>query len=44
MFGSGSANTQTAIAVAAIAFLALRWWLGRWHESWVVVAAITASC
>jgi undecaprenyl-diphosphatase len=37
--GSGSANTQTVIAVAAIAFLALRWWLGRWYESWVVVAA-----
>jgi membrane-associated phospholipid phosphatase len=40
VFGSGAANTQTAIAVAAVAFLLLRWWLGRWYESWVVVAAI----
>jgi len=40
VIGSGSANTQTAIAVAAVAFLLLRWWLGRWYESWVVVAAI----
>ena len=42
-FGSGSANTQTAIAVAAVAFLLLRWWLGRWYESWVVVAAIVGE-
>jgi PAP2 superfamily len=42
-FGSGSANTQTAIAVAAVAFLGLRWWLGRWYESWVVVAAIVGE-
>jgi undecaprenyl-diphosphatase len=41
--GSGSANTQTAIAVAAVAFFALRWWLGRWYESWVVVAAIVGE-
>jgi membrane-associated phospholipid phosphatase len=43
VFGSGSANTQTAIAVAAVAFLLLRWWLGRWYESWVVVAAIVGE-
>ena len=39
-FGSGAANTQTAVTVAAVAFFALRLWLGRWYESWVVVAAI----
>lgn len=38
--GSGAANTQTAIAVAVVAFFALRWWLGRWYESWVVATAI----
>ncbi len=43
VLGSGSANTQTAIAVAAVAFLLLRWWLGRWYESWVVVAAIVGE-
>ena len=43
VFGSGSANTQTAIAVAFAAFFLLRWWLGRWYESWVVVAAIVGE-
>jgi len=43
VFGSAVANTQTAIAVAVIAFLALRRWLGRWYESWVVVAAIVGE-
>jgi undecaprenyl-diphosphatase len=43
VFGSGSANTQTAIAVTVVAGLLLRWWLGRWYESWVVVAAIVGE-
>jgi undecaprenyl-diphosphatase len=43
VFGSGSANTQTAIAVAFAAFFLLRWWLGRWYESWVVAAAIVGE-
>lgn len=42
-FGSGAANTQTAIAVTAIAVLLLRWRLSRWYESWIVVAAITGE-
>ena len=42
-FGSGVANTQTAIAVTVIAVLFLRWRLGRWYESWIVVAAITGE-
>jgi undecaprenyl-diphosphatase len=42
-FCSGSANTQTAISVAVVAFVLLRWWLGRWYESWVVVAAIVGE-
>jgi len=29
--GSAAANTQTAIAVAVVAFFSLRWWLGRWY-------------
>lgn len=38
--GSGIANTQSAIAVTVVVVLVLRWRLGRWYESWVVVAAI----
>lgn len=38
--GSGLANTQTAIGVTIVVVLILRWRLGRWHESLVVVAAI----
>ena len=41
--GSGIANTQTAIAVTVVVVLLLRWRLGRWYESWVVVAAITGE-
>jgi undecaprenyl-diphosphatase len=43
LVGSGMANTQTAIAVTAVAVLFLRWRLGRWYEGWVVVAAITGE-
>ena len=38
--GSGIANTQTVIVVTLAVMLLLRWRLGRWYESWVVVAAI----
>ncbi|MGV8977781.1 MAG: phosphatase PAP2 family protein [Cellulomonas sp.] len=41
--GSGIANTQTAIAVTAVVVLLLRWRLGRWYESWIVVAAIAGE-
>src|SRR5450631_3485916 len=43
MFGSGLANTQTAIAVTVVVGLFLRWRLGRWYESWIVVAAIAGE-
>ena len=41
--GSGIANTQSAVAVTVVVVLILRWRLGRWYESWVVVAAITGE-
>jgi membrane-associated phospholipid phosphatase len=43
VFGSGLANTQTAIAVTVVVVLLLRWRLGRWYESWIVVAAIAGE-
>jgi undecaprenyl-diphosphatase len=43
MFGSGLANTQTAIAVTVVVVLFLRWRLDRWYESWIVVAAIAGE-
>jgi membrane-associated phospholipid phosphatase len=42
-FGSSLSDTAVCIAVAALAFGLLRWRLGRWHESWVVVIAITGE-
>ena len=42
-FGSGVANTQTAIVVGVVAFLLLRWWLGRWYESWVLAVALVGE-
>ena len=41
--GSGIANTQAAIAVTVVVVLLLRWRLGRWYESWIVVAAIAGE-
>jgi undecaprenyl-diphosphatase len=41
--GTGLSDTATAIVVAAVAVVVLRWRLGRWHESWVVVAAIAGE-
>jgi membrane-associated phospholipid phosphatase len=41
--GSGIANTQTAIAVTVVVVLLLRWRLGRWYESWVLVTAIVGE-
>ena len=43
MFGSGLANTTTAVVVTLVAGLLLRWRLGRWYESWIVVAAIAGE-
>ena len=43
LFGTDLARTQTVIAVAAAAALLLRWRLGRWHESFVVIAAVAGE-
>ena len=43
MFGSGLANTPAAVAVTVVVVLFLRWRLGRWYESWIVVAAISGE-
>jgi membrane-associated phospholipid phosphatase len=43
LFGTDLARTQTVIAVAAAAALFLRWRLKRWHESFVVIAAVTGE-
>ncbi len=42
-FGSGVVNTQTAMAVGVVAFLLLRWWLGRWYESWVLALTLVGE-
>ena len=43
MVGSGLANTSMAVAVTVVVVLFLRWRLGRWYESWIVVAAIAGE-
>jgi membrane-associated phospholipid phosphatase len=43
LFGTDMARTQTVIVVAAAAALFLRWRLKRWHESCIVVAAVTGE-
>jgi membrane-associated phospholipid phosphatase len=42
-WGSFLAETTTCIAVTAVAMLVLRWWLGRWRESMVVLVAIVGE-
>ena len=41
--GTGMAQTQTAIAVTVVVVLLLRWRLGRWYESWILVAAMVGE-
>jgi undecaprenyl-diphosphatase len=41
--GSRLADTGTAVGLTVVAVLALRWWLGRWRESLVVLAAISGE-
>ncbi|HEX5333516.1 MAG TPA: phosphatase PAP2 family protein [Cellulomonas sp.] len=41
--GSSISDTYTAIAVTVVVVLLLRWRLGRWFESWIVVAAIAGE-
>lgn len=43
LFGTDLARTQTVIAVAAAAALLLRWLLKRWHESFIVIAAVAGE-
>jgi membrane-associated phospholipid phosphatase len=43
LFGTDLARTQTVIAVAAAAALFLRWRLKRWHESFIVIAAVAGE-
>ena len=40
---SDLAKTMTAAAVAFVAFFALRLWLRRWYESWVLVIALAGE-
>lgn len=41
--GTRMADTVVALVVAAVAVVALRWWLGRWRESVIVVVAIVGE-
>jgi membrane-associated phospholipid phosphatase len=43
MFGADMAETQVAIAVTVVVVLLLRWHLGRWYESWIMVAAMVGE-
>jgi membrane-associated phospholipid phosphatase len=43
LFGTDLARTQTVIVVAAAAALFLRWRLRRWHESFIVIAAVAGE-
>jgi membrane-associated phospholipid phosphatase len=43
LFGTDLARTQTVIVVAAAAALFLRWRLKRWHESFIVIAAVAGE-
>jgi membrane-associated phospholipid phosphatase len=43
MFGTNMAETQVAIAVTVVVVLLLRWRLGRWYESWIMVAAMVGE-
>lgn len=41
--GTRMADTVVALVVAGVAVVALRWWLGRWRESVIVVVAIVGE-
>ena len=41
--GSYLAETVTCIALLVVMVLVLRWWLGRWRESWTLTAAIVGE-
>ncbi len=42
-YANDLANTQTVIAVTLVLALLLRWRLGRWYESWVIIAVMTGE-
>lgn len=42
-FGTSMATTDTAIAVTVVVVLFLRWRLGRWYESLVMIAAMAGE-
>jgi len=42
-FGTDMARTETVVVVAAIAALLLRWILGRWRESLILVTAVAGE-
>ena len=41
--GSYLAETVTCIAILVVLFFAFRWWLGRWRDSFVLLAAIVGE-
>jgi undecaprenyl-diphosphatase len=43
LVGTDMAQTETAIAVTVVVVLVLRWRLGRWYESWVLIAAMAGE-
>ncbi len=42
-WGSRLAETLTALVLLVLGALALRWWLGRWRESWALAIALTGE-
>ena len=43
MYGNDLANTKTVIAVTVVLALLLRWRLGRWYESGIIVTVMTGE-
>jgi membrane-associated phospholipid phosphatase len=42
-FGTDMARTETVVVVAAVAALLLRWLLGRWRESLILIVAVAGE-
>jgi membrane-associated phospholipid phosphatase len=43
LIGTSLAQTYTVIAVTVVVVLLLRWRLGRWYESWILIAAMAGE-
>ncbi len=43
LIGTGLAQTYTVIAVTVVMVLLLRWRMGRWYESWILIAAMAGE-